>query len=57
MLDNIVAQSGVYNRRGQISGREVVINVFQAGKPAQLVCEYDYGTRQTSLELRRPQLR
>ena len=57
MLDNIAAQSDVYNRRGQISGREVVINVFQAGKPAQLVCEYDYETRQTSLELRRPQLR
>lgn len=57
MLDNVAAQSDVYNRRGQIVGREVVINVFQAGKPAQLVCEYDYGTRGTALELRRPQLR
>ena len=57
MLDTVAAQSDVYNRRGQISGREVVINVFQAGKPAQMVCEYDYETRRTALELRRPQLR
>ena len=57
MLDNIAAQSDVYDRRGQITGREVVINVFQAGKPAQMVCEYDYATRGTALSLRRPQLR
>jgi hypothetical protein len=57
MLDNVAAQNDVYNRRGQISGREVVINVFKSGKPAQLVCEYDYETKRTALELRRPQLR
>lgn len=57
MLDTVAAQSDVYNRRGQISGREVVINVFQTGKPAQMVCEYDYETKGTALELRRPQLR
>jgi hypothetical protein len=57
MLDNVAAQNDVCNRRGQISGREVVINVFQSGKPAQLVCEYDYQTKRTALELRRPQLR
>ena len=57
MLDNVVSQNDVYNRRGQISGSEVIINVFQAGKPAQVVCEYDFETRGTSLELRRATLR
>lgn len=53
MLDNLVSQNDVYNRRGQISGSEVIINVFQGGRPAQVVCEFDYDTRGTSLELRR----
>lgn len=57
MIDNVAAQSDVYNRKGQLAGREVVINVFQSGKPAQLVCEYEFLTKQTALELRRPQLR
>jgi hypothetical protein len=57
MLDNVVSQNDVYNRRGQISGNEVIINVFQAGRPAQVVCEYDYETRGTALELRRATLR
>ena len=57
MLDNVVSQNDVYNRRGQISGTEVIINVFQAGKPAQVVCEYTFETRETSLELRRATLR
>jgi hypothetical protein len=57
MLDNVVSQNDVYNRRGQISGSEVIINVFQAGRPAQVVCEFDYESRGTSLELRRATLR
>lgn len=57
MLDNLVSQNDVFNRRGQISGSEVVINVFQGGRPAQVVCEFDYETRNTSLELRRATLR
>ena len=57
MLDNVAAQNDVFNRRGQVSGSEVIINVFQTGKPAQVVCEYDYETRGTSLELRRATLR
>ena len=57
MLDNLVAQNDVYDRRGQISGSEVIINVFQVGRPAQVVCEFDYKTRATALELRRPALR
>lgn len=57
MLDNLVAQNDVFNRRGQISGSEVIINVYQSGRPAQVVCEYDFETRGTSLELRRATLR
>lgn len=57
MLDNVAAQTDVYNRRGEISGSEVVINVFQAGRPAQVVCEYDYENKGTALALRRPTLR
>ncbi len=57
MLDNLAAQSDVYNRRGQISGSEVIINVFQSGRPAQVVCEYTFETKVTALELRRATLR
>ncbi len=57
MLDTVVSQNDVYSRKGQITGSEVIINVFQSGKSAQVVCEYDYETRGTSLELRRATLR
>jgi len=57
MLDNVVSQNDVYNRRGQVSGSEVIINVFQAGRPAQVACEFDYESRSTSLQLRRATLR
>ena len=57
MLDQIVSQADVSNRKGQIVGSQVVIGVYQSGKPMQVVCEYDYADRTTSLELRRPTLR
>lgn len=57
MLDNLVGQNDLFDRRGRITGSEVIINVFQAGKPVQVVCEYDFETKSTALELRRATLR
>ncbi len=57
MLDGVVRQQDVSDRRGRISGGEVILRVYQSGRPAQLVCGYDYATRRTALELRRPTLR
>jgi hypothetical protein len=57
MLDQVVSQADMSNRKGQIIGSEVVIGVYQSGKPMQVVCEYTYDDRSTALELRRPTLR
>lgn len=57
LVDNVVAETPIKTRQGQVTGRLVVFNVFQAGRPAQLHCSFDYATRETALALRRPQPR
>lgn len=57
MLDGVVSQRDIRDRRGRLTGREVVIAVYHAGKPAQVVCAYDYAAQSTALELRRPAFR
>ena len=57
MVDTVASQSDIRNGRGQTVGRTVFLNVFQAGRPAQVQCDYDYATRFAALELRRPQAR
>ena len=54
MVDTVASQSDIRNARGQTIGRTVFLNVFQAGRPAQVQCDYDYATRFAALELRRP---
>lgn len=57
MLDRVVSESDVFNRRGDITGRDIIMNVYRAGTPSQLLCEYDYASRRTLLELRRAMTR
>lgn len=57
MVDTVASQSDIRNGRGQTVGRKIILNVFQAGRPAQVHCDYDYATRFAALELRRPQAR
>ena len=57
MVDTVSGQSDIRNARGQTVGRTVFLNVCQAGRPAQVQCDYDYATRFAALELRRPQAR
>lgn len=57
MVDTVASQSDIRNARGQTVGRKVFLNVYQAGRPAQVQCDYDYATRFAALELRRPQAR
>ena len=57
MVDTVASQSDIRNARGQTIGRTVFLNVFQAGRPAQVQCDYDYATRFAALELRRPRAR
>ncbi len=54
MIDTVAAQRDIFNRKGQLAGREVILDVFQSGKARKLVCEYEFLTKQTALELRRP---
>jgi hypothetical protein len=54
MVDNVVSETPIRNRQGQTIGRSVLINVFQAGRPAQVQCDFDYASRDTALQIRRP---
>jgi hypothetical protein len=57
MVGDVVSQSTIKNRQGQPIGRSVVMNVWQAGRPAQLKCDFDYASKTTALELSRPKPR
>jgi hypothetical protein len=57
MVDNVAAEAPIRDRKGKVTGQMITLNVYQAGRPAQVVCEYDYATQKTALSLRRPQLR
>jgi hypothetical protein len=57
LVDNVAAETPIKDRKGKVTGQVITLNVYQAGRPAQVVCEYDYATRNTALSLRRPQLR
>lgn len=54
MLDQVVSQADVSNRKGQIIGSQALIGVHEAGKPMQVFCECIYDSRSPSPELRRP---
>lgn len=57
LVDNVAAEAPIKDRKGKVIGQMITLNVYQAGRPAQVICEYDYATRNTALSLRRPQLR
>ena len=57
LVDNVAAEAPIKDRKGKVTGQMITLNVYQAGRPAQVICEYDYATRNTALSLRRPQLR
>jgi hypothetical protein len=54
MVGNTLSDQPLRNRRGEIVGRSILLEVYQAGRPAQLVCDYTFATGDTGLQLRRP---
>jgi hypothetical protein len=53
MIDAVVSQADIKDAKGKVTGRTVVLSVYQAGKPARLSCDYDYAAKTTALQLRR----
>jgi hypothetical protein len=53
MIDAVVSQADIKDAKGRVTGRNVVLSVYQAGKPARLNCDYDYAAKTTALQLRR----
>ena len=54
LVDNLVSQANIRNVRREVIGSTVTLNVYQAGRPAKLVCEYDYVAKTVALQLFRP---
>lgn len=53
MIDNVVSEAPIRDRQGLTTGRRVVLNVFQSGRPARLQCDFDYIVRVPALQMLR----
>ena len=54
MIDNVVSEGPIRDRQGLTTGRRVIMNVFQAGRPARVQCDFDYVVRVPALQILRP---
>lgn len=54
MIDTVASQAEIKDGKGKVTGQKVVLNVYQAGKPARLICDYDFAAKTTALQLRKP---